>query len=77
MRHIVADTTVLRYLILIEAVHTLPALFDQVIIPPAVMADLQHPHTPVPVRTWMYTPPLWLMIQPPTQSYLHLDPCHT
>ena len=58
MRHIVADTTVLRYLIVIEAVHSLPALFDHVIIPPEVVADLQHPHTPAPVRTWMQTPPL-------------------
>ena len=76
MRHIVADTTVLRYLILIEAVHTLPALFDHVIIPLEVVTDLQRPRTLAPVRTWMQTPPLWLMIQPPTQSCLRLDPCH-
>jgi len=39
-----------------------------VIIPPEVVADLQRPRTPAPVRTWMQTPPLWLMIQTPTLS---------
>jgi predicted nucleic acid-binding protein len=53
---------------LIDAVHTLPTLFDYVIIPPEVVADLQRPRTPAPVRTWMQTPPLWLMIQTPTLS---------
>jgi predicted nucleic acid-binding protein len=63
MRPIVADTMVLRYLILIDAVHILPALFDQVIIPPKVANELQCPRTPEPVRAWMMTPPPWLTIQ--------------
>jgi predicted nucleic acid-binding protein len=68
MRRIVADTMVLRYLILIDAVHILPALFDQVIIPPEVANELQRPRTPEPVRAWMMTPPPWLTVRQPSLS---------
>ena len=40
---LVSDTTALRYLIEIEAVHLLPVLFGQVTIPPEVAAELQRP----------------------------------
>ena len=62
-----ADTTALRYLIEIEAVHLLPAMFAHVIIPPEVAAELQRPKTPVQVRSWMASPPSWLMILQPTR----------
>lgn len=50
---------------LIEAGHILPALFTRVLIPPEVVAELQHPRTPALVRRWMQTPPSWLTIQAP------------
>jgi predicted nucleic acid-binding protein len=56
---------VLQYLILIDAVHILPALFEQVIIPPEVADELQRPRTPEPVRAWMMIPPLWLAVRQP------------
>ena len=59
---LVADTTALRYLIEIEAVHLLPAMFAHVIIPPEVAAELQRPKTPAQVRAWMASPPPWLII---------------
>jgi predicted nucleic acid-binding protein len=62
---VVADTTVFRYLVLIDAIALLPALFTQVVVPPAVVAELQHASTPAPVRTWMAAPPAWLVIHPP------------
>ena len=37
---VVADTSPLRYLILIEHVHVLPALYGDVIVPPAVVREL-------------------------------------
>src|SRR5262249_52557921 len=49
-----------------EVVHILPRLFDQVIIPPAVVRELHHPHTPVVVRTWMDRLPAWLLVRQPT-----------
>ena len=63
---LVADTTALRYLIEIEAVHLLPVLFEHVIIPPEVAAELQRPKTPAPVRSWMASPPSWLTLRQPT-----------
>ena len=63
---VVADTMILRYLIEIEVVSILPCLFDEVIIPPAVARELQHPKTPAVVCTWMTTPPSWLHMRQPT-----------
>src|SRR5437870_1092982 len=36
---VVADTTPLRYLVVIERAHLLPALYGRVLIPPAVAED--------------------------------------
>jgi predicted nucleic acid-binding protein len=41
-------------------------LYGHVIIPHAVLTELQHPHTPVVVRTWMANPPAWLEIRQTT-----------
>jgi len=63
---VVADTMLLRYLIEIEVVQILPNLFTQVIIPPAVARELDHPHAPAVVRTWMAVPSVWLCLRQPT-----------
>ena len=42
---IVADATVFRYLVIVEATDILPALFGTVLVPPAVVGELQHEHT--------------------------------
>ena len=47
MIQVVADSTLLRYLIEIEVMDVLPVLFEQIIAPPAVIHDLQHINTPV------------------------------
>ena len=47
---VVADTSPLHYLILIACTDILPALFDRIVIPRAVAAELQHPKTPARVR---------------------------
>src|SRR5215813_13374058 len=60
---VVADATPLRYLILIEAVDTLPALYGRILIPRMVADELQRPRTPLPVQQWMTTPPAWLDIR--------------
>lgn len=61
---VVADTSPLRYLVLIEHVDVLPALYGRVIVPAAVIAELAHEHTPEIVRTWLSAPPEWLDVQP-------------
>lgn len=65
---VVADTSPLRYLILIEHAHVLPALFGEVIIPPAVVAELTNERTPQEVRTWLADKPEWLRVQAPRDT---------
>jgi predicted nucleic acid-binding protein len=40
---VIADASPLHYLILIAATDILPALFDRLVIPRAVVAELRHP----------------------------------
>src|SRR5512135_679084 len=62
MQSIVADTTPLNYLVLIQAAEILPNLYRKVLIPPAVKAELAHPNTPDIVRAWISQPPSWLEV---------------
>jgi Type II intron maturase len=61
---VVADNSPVRYLRLLDCDHVLPALFGRLLIPPAVLRELQHPHTPEVVRLWMAVPPPWLVVRP-------------
>ncbi len=65
----VADTSPLRYLILVEAVEVLPQMFGQVYAPPVVMQELQASRSPEleSVRRWAANPPAWLTVQDPQE----------
>jgi predicted nucleic acid-binding protein len=65
---VVADTSPLRYLILIEYVHVLPALYGHVVVPPAVIGELNQERTPDLVKTWLSNMPEWLHVQAPMQT---------
>jgi predicted nucleic acid-binding protein len=77
MHSIVADTTPLNYLVLIEAAEILPSLYQKVLIPPAVEAELSHENTPNSVRVWISQPPSWLevvkLMQPVDSALSRLD----
>jgi predicted nucleic acid-binding protein len=60
---VVTDTTPLNYLILIDHVAILPALFERVVIPQAVATELRHPRAPAAVRAWLEAPPAWCAIR--------------
>ena len=60
---VIADATPLNYLVLIDAADLLPHLFGQVLIPPAVFAELKDPGAPSSVRAWLANAPSWLQIQ--------------
>jgi predicted nucleic acid-binding protein len=62
MRLVVADTSPLNYLVLIEQVEILPALFEKVFVPQIVRNELQHSEAPERVRRWIAEPPSWLQI---------------
>jgi predicted nucleic acid-binding protein len=59
---VVADTSPLNYLILIDCAHILEQLYGQVIIPQAVAAELQSADAPMQVREWLSNQPRWLEV---------------
>jgi predicted nucleic acid-binding protein len=77
MQAIVADTTPLNYLILIQAIDILPRLYGRVLIPPTVRTELADPLAPGPVREWILEPPVWMEVvrlrNPADSSLGHLD----
>jgi predicted nucleic acid-binding protein len=64
---VVADTGPLRYLVVIQAIEILPLLYERVVIPQAVLTELQHPRSPQEVRAWLAVPPAWVEIGQPRQ----------
>ncbi len=56
----VFDTSPLCYLVLIGEVDVLPSLFEEILVPQAVVAELGHPKSPLSLRTWVAEPPVWL-----------------
>ncbi len=60
---VVADTTPLNYLILTDETALLPLLYKQVLLPPAVAAELRDWRAPDQVRAWLASPPPWLRIE--------------
>ncbi len=63
MRVVVADTSPILYLILIEWIDLLPALFETVILPSAVETELKASKVSASVRQWIESPPAWLEIR--------------
>lgn len=59
---VVADTGPLHYLVLIDAIEVLPALFGTVAVPEIVRDELRHRRTPPAVRAWAASPPGWLQV---------------
>jgi predicted nucleic acid-binding protein len=61
---VVLDTSPVCYLILIGEVEILPALYDRLFVPPAVVSELGHPKAPQSLRDWVESAPAWLEIHP-------------
>ncbi len=74
---VVADTSPLNYLVLIDEVDLLPALFGEVLIPQAVFQELKHPKTPAKVQQWTNQFPAWLEVRTvtsiPSPALMKLD----
>ena len=60
---IVSNTSPINYLILIGHINLLPKMFKQIIIPQEVYNELSDTAAPLPVQTWIATPPDWLKVQ--------------
>lgn len=63
MRLVIADTGPINYLVLIGNIDLLPVLFERVVLPSAVRAELADPDAPPSVRNWIAAPPAWLDVQ--------------
>ena len=63
---VVSDTSPLNYLLLCGAVDVLPRLFGRIVIPNAVLAELQSDGAPAVVRAWAMALPVWAEVQAPT-----------
>ena len=62
MRLVIADTGPINYLILIGSIDILPRVFERVVLPAPVQAELSSPFAPSPVQRWIAAPPAWLEI---------------
>jgi predicted nucleic acid-binding protein len=67
---VIADTSPLNYLILIDAVDLLPRLYQRVVLPRAACDELTHPYAPAAVSKWANSLPPWIEIQQaPSSAY--------
>ncbi len=60
---VIADTSPLNYLVLIEEAEVLPRLYGKVVVPQAVLEELLHPDTPPPVAQWIASARTWLIVE--------------
>jgi len=67
---VVADTSPILYLVLIEQVQLLQAFYSEVVIPDAVAIELRATKSPSSVRTWISNPPSWVKVRPVTREQL-------
>ena len=65
---VVADTSPLNYLIQINCDHVLPALYERVFVPTAVVEELDHPKSVAAVRAWLTRLPSWLVVEQVTDA---------
>jgi predicted nucleic acid-binding protein len=64
MTVVVADTSPLNYLILIEAIDLLPRLYGRVVIPIEVLSELVDDGAPRRVSEWAMKLPEWVEVRP-------------
>lgn len=64
----VSNTTPLRYLIAIQEERLLGLIFETVLVPTAVRAELTDRKTPENVRRWILSPPEWLEVRAVPES---------
>jgi predicted nucleic acid-binding protein len=60
---VVADTSPINYLLLINQIDLLPHLLQQIIIPDVVRDEMLDPDAPPVLQQWIVNPPSWLTVQ--------------
>src|SRR5262245_28303621 len=59
---IVADSSPIRYLVVIGTIDVLPKIYDRIVLPPVVAQELMHPNAPEKVRAWASELPRWVEV---------------
>jgi predicted nucleic acid-binding protein len=72
-RLVIADTGPINYLVLIGRIDLLPVLFEKIVVPTPVLAELSASNAPSPVRGWIATLPAWVEVHK-TPPYDEPDP---
>jgi len=57
---VVADTSPLNYLIRLGYANLLNEIYGRVLVPNAVLIEMQHAEAPGEVRAWASAPPMWI-----------------
>jgi predicted nucleic acid-binding protein len=65
MTVVVADTSPINYLLLINQIAILPGLYGEIVIPQEVLTELTDPEAPPEVLRWIQSPPQWLRVRRP------------
>jgi len=65
---VVADTSPINYLLLIEEIDILAKMYGRVVIPRAVREELLRPSAPDVVRMWASELPTWIEVQIPRNA---------
>ena len=60
---VIADTSPINYLLLIDQIDLLPRLFQKIVIPEVVRDEMIAPGAPLVLQKWIANPPSWLTIQ--------------
>jgi predicted nucleic acid-binding protein len=68
-RLVIADTGPINYLILIGCIDLLSVLFEKVVLPEPVLAELSVPSAPPSVRRWTVALPAWLEVRKVPSDY--------
>ena len=75
---VVADTSPLNYLVRIHGQDLLFILYERVLVPTAVIKELDDSRTPVIVRAWLSHLPEWIdvreVLSPPDAALMELGP---
>ena len=61
---VVADSSPLHYLVLVQAADILPTLYTRVLAPQTVIDELRRAGAPEAVAAWIAHPPAWLEVHP-------------
>jgi predicted nucleic acid-binding protein len=70
---VVADTSPLNYLVLVDQIQVLESLYGRIAIPAAVHQELLSPKAPHAVRNWAAALPTWIEVHTATAAPLELS----